>query len=143
MFLPPGYHIDASVSGGEESPKEGGETPYVFPAGLGTALMNGCWGTGYKETDPCYSAKWKSNVCQVIKQNTSQKRSIIKGGWTRNAFGNIDAFFSLVEITVIPLQNVICNYCFLVFKLMLVVSEDKLQDCQLSIPAKTDLFRTF
>lgn len=65
MFLPPGYHIDASISGGEESPKEEGETPYVFPAGLGTALMNGCWGSGYKETDPCYSAKWKSSICQV------------------------------------------------------------------------------
>ncbi|KAJ7388044.1 hypothetical protein OS493_040208 [Desmophyllum pertusum] len=26
--------------------------------------MNGCWGTGYKDTDPCYSAKWKSKVCQ-------------------------------------------------------------------------------
>ena len=50
---------------GEESPKEGGEIPYVFPAGLGTALMNGCWGSGYKETDPCYSAKWKSSICQV------------------------------------------------------------------------------
>ncbi|KAL9984080.1 hypothetical protein ACROYT_G006336 [Oculina patagonica] len=64
MFVPPGYHIDASIGGEEESPKEVGEVPYVFPAGLGTALMNGCWGTGYKETDPCYSAKWKSNVCE-------------------------------------------------------------------------------
>ena len=65
MFVPPGYHIDASVTGGGESPKEVGEIPYLFPAGLGTALMNGCWGTDYKATDPCYSAKWKSNVCQV------------------------------------------------------------------------------
>ena len=64
MFVPPVYHIGASVTGGEESPKEVGEIPYVFPAGLGTALMNGCWGTDYKETDPCYLAKWKSNVCQ-------------------------------------------------------------------------------
>ncbi|KAL9983627.1 hypothetical protein ACROYT_G005826 [Oculina patagonica] len=64
MFVPPGYHIDASIEGGEKSPKEVGEVPYVFPAGLGTALMNGCWGTDYKETDPCYSAKWKSSVCQ-------------------------------------------------------------------------------
>jgi len=65
MFVPPGYHIGASVPGGEESPKEAGEIPYLFPAGLGTALMNGCRGTDYKETDPCYSAKWMSNVCQV------------------------------------------------------------------------------
>lgn len=65
MFVPPGYHIDASVSGGEASPKDEGAIPYLFPAGLGTALMNGCWGTGYKEGDPCYSAKWTSNVCQV------------------------------------------------------------------------------
>ena len=65
MFLPSGYHIDASVSGGEESPNQIGAVPYLFPAGLGSALMNGCWGTGYKPGDPCYAAKWTSDVCQV------------------------------------------------------------------------------
>ena len=65
MFLPSGYHIDASVSGGEESPNQVGAVPYLFPAGIGSALMNGCWGTGYKPGDPCYAAKWTSDVCQV------------------------------------------------------------------------------
>ncbi|KAJ7376792.1 hypothetical protein OS493_032526 [Desmophyllum pertusum] len=65
MFLPPGYHIDASISGGEKSPTEVGVVPYVFPAGIGAAMMNGCWGTDYKETDPCYSAKFTSKVCKV------------------------------------------------------------------------------
>ena len=50
------YHIDASIAGGGKSRKEVGEVPYVFPSDLRNALMNGCWGTEYKETDPCYSA---------------------------------------------------------------------------------------
>lgn len=65
MFLPSGYHIDASVSGDESPPKDVGAVPYLFPAGIGAALMNGCWGTGYQPGDPCYAAKWTSDVCQV------------------------------------------------------------------------------
>ena len=65
MFLPSGYHIDASVSGEKDAPSTIGAVPYLFPAGIGSALMNGCWGTGYKPGDPCYTAKWKSDVCQV------------------------------------------------------------------------------
>ena len=65
MFLPAGYHIDASVSGEKDAPSSIGSVPYLFPAGIGSALMNGCWGTGYKPGDPCYAAKWTSDVCQV------------------------------------------------------------------------------
>ena len=65
MFLPPGYHIDAAVSGEEKSPKEVGQTPYTFPMGIGGVMMNGCWGTGYKANDPCYNAKTTSTICLV------------------------------------------------------------------------------
>ena len=65
MFVPPGYHINTAISAQEQSPKEVGEVPYVFPAGFGSALMNGCWGTGYKVTDPCYTAKRTSKICKV------------------------------------------------------------------------------
>ena len=65
MFLPSGYHIDASVSGEKDAPSAIGAVPYLFPAGIGSAMMNGCWGTGYKPGDPCYTAKWTSDVCEV------------------------------------------------------------------------------
>ncbi|KAL9961904.1 hypothetical protein ACROYT_G030940 [Oculina patagonica] len=63
MFVPPGYHLDSTISEEESSPKEAEMTPYAYPAGLGSVLMNGCYGTGYQEGDPCYVAKWKLDAC--------------------------------------------------------------------------------
>ena len=65
MFVPPGYHINAAVEGEESSPKEEGQVPYVFPSGIGSVLMNGCWGTGYQPNDPCYNSKSTSTICSV------------------------------------------------------------------------------
>ena len=67
MFVPPGYHMGASISGVPKDAKEQGDVPYTYsPAtGLGYVMMNGCWGKNYTASDPCYNAKWTSSVCQV------------------------------------------------------------------------------
>ena len=75
MFVPPGYHIDAAVEGGETSPKEEGQVPYVFPSGVGGVLMNGCWGTDYKPNDPCYNSKATSTICSVSGRSSSLTNS--------------------------------------------------------------------
>ena len=65
MFVPSAYHLDASVEGGSKSPDERGDTPFIYPAGMGQVLMNGCWGKDYKIGDPCYNAKLNSTICWV------------------------------------------------------------------------------
>ena len=67
MFVPPGYHMGATLSGVEKSEKEQGDVPYTYApnTGVGYVMMNGCWGTNYTASDPCYNAKWTSSVCQV------------------------------------------------------------------------------
>lgn len=67
MFVPPGYHLGASISGLPKPEKEKGDVPYTYApsTGLGYVMMNGCWGKNYTASDPCYNAKWTSSVCQV------------------------------------------------------------------------------
>ena len=68
MFVPPGYHLDSKITDDAGSPKEPEQAAFTYPAGLGNVLMNGCYGTGYKEGDPCYVAKWTLDACLVSKQ---------------------------------------------------------------------------
>ncbi len=68
MFVPPGYHMDSTITDDAGSPKEAEQAAYTYPAGLGNVLMNGCYGTGYKEGDRCYVAKWTLDACLVSKQ---------------------------------------------------------------------------
>ena len=67
MFVPPGYHMGASISGIEKPEQEHGDVPYTYApnSGVGYVMMNGCWGTNYTANDPCYNAKTTSSVCQV------------------------------------------------------------------------------
>lgn len=65
LFVPSAYHIDATVEDGSRSPKEQGGTPFIYPAGMGQVLMNGCWGKDYQKGDPCYNAKATSPICRV------------------------------------------------------------------------------
>lgn len=73
MFVPPGYHLDASISGLPKPEKEEGDVPYTYApsTGLGYVMMNGCWGKNYTASDPCYNAKWTSSVCQVGRDEIS------------------------------------------------------------------------
>ncbi|RMX57793.1 hypothetical protein pdam_00006741 [Pocillopora damicornis] len=65
MMVPSAYHLDASIDGDSKSPVEEGKTPFIYPAGMGHILMNGCWGKDYKIGDPCYNAKENSSLCRV------------------------------------------------------------------------------
>ncbi|XP_031555977.1 uncharacterized protein LOC116292765 [Actinia tenebrosa] len=65
MFVPPGYQINAKVE--DESPSSSPENPppaYNYPAGMGSVIMNGCWGTGYKKGDPCFDAVEATGQCR-------------------------------------------------------------------------------
>lgn len=71
MFLPPGYHINAEIEGNKEpSSPEQPEAAYNYPAGMGSVIMNGCWGTGYKKGDPCFDALEATGQCRVSHGNT-------------------------------------------------------------------------
>ena len=67
MFVPPGYHMSAEVENGgvKAESKEQVQPVYTYPAGIGSAIMNGCWGTGYKPGDPCYQSLAVSTACKV------------------------------------------------------------------------------
>ena len=65
MMVPSAYHLDASINGDSKYPLEEGKTPFIYPAGMGQILMNGCWGKDYKIGDPCYNAKENSSLCRV------------------------------------------------------------------------------
>ena len=69
MFVPSAYHLGASVEGGAKSPEEKGDPPFIYPAGMGQVLMNGCWGKDYKIGDPCYNARANSSICRVRVNN--------------------------------------------------------------------------
>ncbi|XP_066263560.1 uncharacterized protein [Branchiostoma lanceolatum] len=61
MFAPPGMEmkIDVEKDPGKDSEPDQSSQPMAFsyPMGMGSALMNGCFGTGYVLGDPCYNMK--------------------------------------------------------------------------------------
>ncbi|XP_066266192.1 uncharacterized protein [Branchiostoma lanceolatum] len=61
LFAPPGMHVkvDVEEDPGEDSEPDGSSQAMAFsyPMGMGNALMNGCFGTGYVPGDPCYNVK--------------------------------------------------------------------------------------
>ena len=64
--MPPGYHIQSSISDNEPSPiGEAPDVPFVYPAGIGSVMMNGCYGRNYSSTDPCFNSRAKSTICWV------------------------------------------------------------------------------
>lgn len=76
MFLPPGYHINAEIEGVKKaSSPEQPQEAYNYPAGMGSVIMNGCWGTGYKKGDPCFDALGATGQCRVSHGNTCSKGS--------------------------------------------------------------------
>ena len=66
MIVPPGFHIDAQVTGEDEKPEgEQGDQPYAYPMGIGGLIMNGCYDSKYQLGDPCYVAKDTTTLCLV------------------------------------------------------------------------------
>ena len=95
MFVPPGYHMGASISGTTKAEKEEGDVPYTYaPAsGLGYVMMNGCWGKNYTASDPCYNAKWTSSVCQVRYHGYKGRKGV--GKFPISAYRLLPVFVSL------------------------------------------------
>ncbi|XP_035690604.1 uncharacterized protein LOC118425679 [Branchiostoma floridae] len=54
-------HVDDSDEGTTD-----GITPISYPMGLGSVLMNGCFGTNYSTGDPCYEAFVPIEACANI-----------------------------------------------------------------------------
>ncbi|XP_078695699.1 uncharacterized protein LOC144924446 [Branchiostoma floridae x Branchiostoma belcheri] len=70
MYAPPGWEIRHKYKYKDDSDNDkvssGGQDPaYTYPAGLGPVLMNGCFGTGYKNGDPCWEAKIPLEGCPI------------------------------------------------------------------------------
>ncbi|XP_068693345.1 uncharacterized protein [Montipora foliosa] len=64
LYVPPGYHIQSSITDEDSSSsKESPDVPYVYPASIGSVMMNGCYGRNYSKTDPCYNSRAQSTVC--------------------------------------------------------------------------------
>ncbi|XP_066287457.1 uncharacterized protein [Branchiostoma lanceolatum] len=67
MYAPPGWEIRHKYKYKDDRDKDksssGGKKAYTYPNGLGPVLMNGCFGTGYKNGDPCWEAKIPLEGC--------------------------------------------------------------------------------
>ncbi|XP_019617061.1 PREDICTED: uncharacterized protein LOC109464494 [Branchiostoma belcheri] len=68
MYAPPGWEIRHKYKYKEDRDEDTGNSggqasAYTYPAGLGPVLMNGCFGTGYKNGDPCWEAKIPQEGC--------------------------------------------------------------------------------
>ena len=64
-FEPSGWQVEVGKDTGAAQPEpEGGtEQPTMWPMGVGVALMNGCYASGYQKGDPCYSAARFATRC--------------------------------------------------------------------------------
>ncbi|XP_035692536.1 uncharacterized protein LOC118427007 [Branchiostoma floridae] len=68
MYAPPGWEIRHKYKYKDDSDEDKGSSggqaaAFTYPAGLGPVLMNGCFGTGYKNGDPCFQAKIPKSDC--------------------------------------------------------------------------------
>ena len=62
-FEPAGWQVELGDTSQPDEPTGEKEQPTIWPMGVGTALMNGCYGSGYKKGDPCYSAARFATRC--------------------------------------------------------------------------------
>ena len=62
-FQPAGWSLSAESTPKKEQPEGQQAQPVAYPAGVGFALMNGCFGRDYKPGDPCYANKRRSTKC--------------------------------------------------------------------------------
>ena len=55
----------------ETKPPSGAQAPqaYNYPDGVGNMMMNGCYGSGYKPTDPCAKGSIMTMMMTVHKKN--------------------------------------------------------------------------
>ena len=62
-FQDGGMDLKIQEIGSEPKSEKSGGDAFVYPAGIGPMLVNGCFGKDYKEGDPCFAAKRLSTKC--------------------------------------------------------------------------------
>ena len=50
---------------GSSNEDDDGQNVYTYPHGIGSVIMNGCWGTGYQSGDPCHKSLTSRTACKV------------------------------------------------------------------------------
>ncbi|KAI8486132.1 hypothetical protein Bbelb_362320 [Branchiostoma belcheri] len=121
MYAPIGWEIRHKYKywndrDDDEGSSDKEATAYTYPAGLGPVLMNGCFGTGYEEGDPCYKAKIPRTGCpkrglasgcpiQRIRKSPSRPM-VLTSNWMNLAITSLSEYLSEDEIaTKRPLSS--------------------------------------
>ncbi|XP_035687268.1 uncharacterized protein LOC118423284 isoform X1 [Branchiostoma floridae] len=75
MFAPPGMEMKIDVEEDPETDSEPDQSSepeaFSYPMGMGSALMNGCFGSGYQEGDPCSNQKVVAPACSNMMEGCS------------------------------------------------------------------------
>ena len=62
-FEPSGWQMEVGEDTHPAEPEGSEEAATMWPMGAGFAMMNGCFGSGYQEGDPCYDFARMSPIC--------------------------------------------------------------------------------
>ena len=62
-FEPSGWQLEVGQNTVSDQPEGEDEPPTMWPMGVGVAMMNGCFRTGYQPGDPCYEAARFATRC--------------------------------------------------------------------------------
>ena len=65
-FEPAGWQVDIGTPPKPPPPSSSSAGPSIWPAGVGMAMMNGCYLTGYQKGDPCYAFARFSTRCKNL-----------------------------------------------------------------------------
>ena len=130
-FEPSGWQVEVGENSNSNQPEGEDEPATMWPMGVGVAMMNGCFGSGYQEGDPCYtSARFATRCINMLDaaafigvgfdgrgyySSESRKKSILqrvcagKGSFmekdvpdTMNAFGLYGKFF---KYRILPIKG--------------------------------------
>ena len=62
-WQPPGWSYKVEKDDRDQPQGEDAGPPMGYPLGVGNVMMSGCFGSGYKEGDPCYDTLWMTEKC--------------------------------------------------------------------------------
>ena len=65
-FEPSGWQLQVGEKSESSHPSSQDDSPALWPAGVGLALMNGCFGKNYAPGDPCYSFARPAPTCNNL-----------------------------------------------------------------------------
>ena len=62
-FEPSGWQVEVGDDSDSDEGQDQAEPATMWPMGVGMALMNGCFGSGYQKGDPCYDEARFATEC--------------------------------------------------------------------------------